>query len=277
VVTAAPVPGATPPAATTTVVSVPAPLAHERRSPWLGLGLWLLLLLLLVAIMLRLLPACGVGVPGRAMLEAAGLIDRCPGVLAATPDRAALEREGLRQDVLESEIDRLRRELALRRNQCRSLAARVPDGGGGGGEGEGGHEMPNREFDRRVEREGGDTGTMTISLMWQGSSDLDLVVRCPSGEVIDFNQVSGCGGRLQIDMNSGANTMSDTPIEHVVWPEGSVQPGNYDVAVKLYARREQGGPIPFRVRVMIGDRQQLLDGSVLNAGDVLDVTTVQIP
>ena len=57
-------------------------------------------------------------------------------------------------------------------------------------------------------------------------------------------------------MNSNVNVMSDTPIEHVVWPEGNVQPGGYEVAVKLYARREQGGPIPFQVRVTVGDQEQ---------------------
>jgi hypothetical protein len=118
---------------------------------------------------------------------------------------------------------------------------------------------------------------MTISLVWQGPSDLDLLVRCPTGEVIDYNRTSACGGKLQIDMNSNANVMSDTPIEHVVWPEGDVEPGAYEVGVKLYARREQAGPIPFQVRVTVGEQQQYFDGSVANDGDVVDVTTVQIP
>ena len=279
-VTPAPVPGmAQVPGAATTVISAPALLVEERRSPWLGLLLWLLLLLLLLAIALKLLPACGVGFPGRAMLEGAGILDRCPGVLAATPDRSALERETLRQDVLESEIDRLRRDLALRDNECRSLAAREPEGDPGGLPGA---EMPapdaqEEAFDERVEREGGETGAMTISLVWQGQSDLDLLVRCPTGEVIDYNRTSACGGQLQIDMNSNANVMSDTPIEHVVWPEGNVQPGDYEVGVKLYARREQGGPIPFQVRVTIGEQEQYFDGSIANDGDVVDVTTAQVP
>ena len=89
--------------------------------------------------------------------------------------------------------------------------------------------------------------------------------------------VSGCGGRLQIDMNSSANVMSASPIEHVVWPEGSVQPGSYDVGVKLYARREPGGPIPFQVRVTVGEEEQFFDGSVARDGDVAGVTTVEIP
>jgi hypothetical protein len=273
-----------PQTAPVTVASVPAPVTLERRSPWLGLLLWLLLLLLLLAIALKLLPACGVGFPGRAALEQAGILDRCPGVLAATPDRSALEREALRQDVLESEIDRLRRDLALRQNECRSLAAREPepatDEGDAGAPGI--TEVPDEQaqeeaFDERVEREGGETGAMTISLLWQSQSDLDLLVRCPTGEVIDYNRTSGCGGRLQIDMNSSANVMSDAPIEHVVWPEGNVQPGGYEVGVKLYARREQGGPIPFQVRVTVGDQEQYFDGSVANDGDIAAVTTVEIP
>ena len=171
---------------TTTVISAPAPLIEERRSPWLGLLLWLLLLLLLLAIALKLLPACGIGFPGRAALEQAGILDRCPDVLAATPDSRALEREALRQDVLESEIDRLRRDLALRQNECRSLAARAEPREGAPDRGAA-VEMPDaadtrgagRDFDERVAREGGETGAMTISLLWQGQSDLDLLVRCP--------------------------------------------------------------------------------------------------
>jgi hypothetical protein len=283
------VPQPGPTAGPATMISAPALLVEERRSPWLGLLLWLLLLLLLLAIALKLLPACGVGFPGRAMLEQAGILDRCPGAFAAAPDRSALEREGLRQDVLESEIDRLRRDLALRDNECRSLAARAPDRAVDEGAPErradtgdpGATEVPDEAqdeaFDERVEREGGETGAMTISLVWQGQSDLDLLVRCPTGEVIDYNRTNGCGGRLQIDMNSNANVMSDTPIEHVVWPEGNVEPGGYDVGVKLYARREQGGPIPFQVRVTIGEQEQFFDGGVASDGDIVDVTTVEIP
>jgi hypothetical protein len=211
-------------------------------------------------------------------------------VLAATPDGSALEREALRQDVLDSEIDRLRRDLALRQNECRSLAARPPeppiDEGApdrrADSAGPGVTEVPDaderdRTFDERVEREGGETGAMNISLAWQGPSDLDLVVQCPSGEVIDYQHTSACGGRLQIDMNSRANTMSETPIEDVVWPEGYVQPGSYRVGVRLYKRVGASGPIPFQVRVTIGEEQQFFDGSVANDRDLADVTTVQIP
>jgi hypothetical protein len=78
-------------------------------------------------------------------------------------------------------------------------------------------------------------------------------------------------------MNSNVNTMSDTPIEHVVWSEGGVQPGSYQVAVKLYALRDGTGPIPFQVRTTVGDREQIFDGSVASNGEVVDVTMVQMP
>lgn len=277
-VTAAPVPAPAGPAATTTILSAPAPplVVDQKRRSWLGLLLWLLLLALLVAIALRLLPACGIGFPGRTTLEDAGILDRCPDALAAVP-RNDLEREALRQDVLESEIDRLRRDLALRQNECRSYAGQQRNGDDRGDVGRDGDQLPGDEFDERVEREGGETGAMTISLLWQGPSDLDLMVYCPSGELIDYNRPGGCGGRLQIDMNSNVNTMSDRPIEHVVWPEGSVQPGAYHVQVKLYALRDPAGPIPFQVRTMVGDREQIFDGAVARNGEVVDVTTVQMP
>ena len=275
-----PVATPTPAPAAATVMSAPAAPVEESRSPWLTLLLWLILLLLLLAITLKLLPACGIGFPGRAALEEAGILDRCPDVLAAT-DRSELEREALRQDVLESEIDRLRRDLALQGNECRAQAAREAErqrerdvATDQGDEGE--TELPGPSFDERVEREGGETGAMNISLAWQGQSDLDLVVRCPSGEIIDYQNANACGGRLQIDMNSRPNSMSDSPVEDVVWPEGNAQPGSYEVGVKLYEPR-QPTPIPFVVRVNIGDEQQTYPGTVVNKGDVVRVTTVEIP
>ena len=71
-------------------------------------------------------------------------------------------------------------------------------------------------IDERLEREGGASGEVQISLAWNDFNDLDLHLFCPSGERIYFNNKrSDCGGELDVDMN--VRPVSNTPVENVVW------------------------------------------------------------
>ena len=72
------------------------------------------------------------------------------------------------------------------------------------------------EFSSRLQREGGASGELRISLLWNNTNDLDLHVIPPSGEAISFShKKSACGGLLDVDMNVRGN--SETPIENVFW------------------------------------------------------------
>jgi len=63
-------------------------------------------------------------------------------------------------------------------------------------------ETPEVNIDERLEREGGASGVVQISLAWDDYNDLDLHLFCPSGERIYFNNKrSDCGGELDVDMN----------------------------------------------------------------------------
>ena len=87
-------------------------------------------------------------------------------------------------------------------------------------------------IDERLEREGGASGEVQISLAWDDFNDLDLHVFCPSGERIYFNNKrSDCGGELDVDMN--VRPVSNTPVENVVW-KGKAPLGTYKVGVHFY-------------------------------------------
>ena len=106
------------------------------------------------------------------------------------------------------------------------------------------------DFTRRLQREGGASGEIRISLLWNNTNDLDLHVTPPSGEEISFShKKSKCGGVLDVDMNVSGN--SKTPIENVFWAHGSAPRGRYKVRVKQYKCRDVQDT-PLRIEVVAG-------------------------
>ncbi|MBQ70295.1 MAG: hypothetical protein CMA65_02240 [Euryarchaeota archaeon] len=107
------------------------------------------------------------------------------------------------------------------------------------------------DIDERLEREGGESGVVQISLAWDDYNDLDLHVFTPSGERIYFNnKISDCDGILDVDMN--VRPVSNTPVENVVWKE-SAPLGTYKVGVHFYKhhrRRRTKKKCKFRLRVI---------------------------
>jgi len=81
------------------------------------------------------------------------------------------------------------------------------------------------QFQQRLAREGGASGDIRISLLWNDLNDLDLHVTPPSGEEISYSHKrSACGGRLDIDMNFRGRD-SNQPIENVFWAHGGAPRG----------------------------------------------------
>ena len=110
---------------------------------------------------------------------------------------------------------------------------------------------PEVDMDERLEREGGASGEVQISLAWDDYNDLDLHLFCPSGERIYFNnKKSECGGELDVDMN--VRPVSNTPVENVVWRQNAPF-GTYKVAVHFYKhhrKRRTKRLCKFRLRVL---------------------------
>ena len=106
-------------------------------------------------------------------------------------------------------------------------------------------------IDERLQREGGESGVVQISLAWDDYNDLDLHVFTPSGERIYFNnKMSDCDGILDVDMN--VRPVSNTPVENVVWKEQAPL-GTYKIGVHFYKhhrKRRTKKKCKFRLRVI---------------------------
>jgi hypothetical protein len=232
-----------------------------ERAVWPAALLWLLFALLALAIAWLLLAACGLGGPGG--LGGAWLA-RCPLPMALAGDDG-LARELERQRLLEEQIAQLQRELARDSAQCLpeepplraeapppepppEVAAASPP------------ECEVSELDLRRQEAGGQTGEVTVSLGWEGLSDLDLAILCPNGNSIRFDNPSACGARLDVDMNAGARS-SSSPIENVYW-QSRPPNGVYEVYVTLFDRRsERRQEVPFRVELEVLGESRQVDGA----------------
>ena len=121
----------------------------------------------------------------------------------------------------------------------------------------------NDDLDKRLEREGGKSGSVQVSLAWDDYNDLDLHLFCPSGERIYFNnRNSECGGELDVDMN--VKPVSNNPVENVVWTSEPPK-GTYKVGVHFYKhhrKRKTKKTCKFRVRVSLYGKIQEYSGTI---------------
>ena len=120
--------------------------------------------------------------------------------------------------------------------------------------------------DDRLGRAGGERGIVNVSLQWNNTNDLDLIVVDPAGEKIFFgNRSAASGGFLDVDMNAGAQR-SREPIENIRWSQNPPS-GNYRANVMLYEIHERGGSDTrndFVVTVTVFDERTEHVGTVLN-------------
>lgn len=179
---------------------------------WLG---WLLLAGLVFLVFWLLVAPCAVVLPGLAP------VGSCP---PAPSTAIAQERDIL--DTLENRVAMLERELALLDGNCREEPEEVTD---------------------TVLEEGGILGAVNIILSWQGSTDLDLSVRCPGGVLIDYQNKQGCGGELEVDAN--VESTMPMPVENIVF-EDMPGAGSYPIEAHLFGHRndDPGTPKPFTLR-----------------------------
>ena len=131
----------------------------------------------------------------------------------------------------------------------------------------------NDDLDQRLEREGGKSGAVQVSLAWDDFNDLDLHLFCPSGERIYFNNKdSDCGGELDVDMN--VKPVSDNAVENVVWQENPPK-GTYKVGVHFYKYHRKRGTkkrTKYRLRVAIFGQVQEYSG-MIKYGSAIQMVT----
>ena len=133
------------------------------------------------------------------------------------------------------------------------------------------------DMDERLEREGGQSGAVQITLSWDDYNDLDLHVFCPSEERIYFNnKTSDCGGVLDVDMN--VKPVSNTPVENVVW-ENLPPIGKYKIGVHFYKhfrKKKSKKTCKFRLRVVVDGDSKEFQGSITYGQAIQMVTTFTI-
>ncbi len=133
------------------------------------------------------------------------------------------------------------------------------------------------DFQKRLEREGGETGFIQVSLIWDNHNDLDLHVITPGDERVSFNKRrTDCGGTLDVDMN--ARPTSKEAIENLVWWK---QPpaGKYVILVHHYAKHRRwrtNDPTFFQVRVKFGHQVDEYMGSISHGEPVFKVCEIEI-
>ena len=121
----------------------------------------------------------------------------------------------------------------------------------------------------RVEKAGGRSGEVQISLAWHSLNDVDLHVIVPSGEHISFShRTSRCKGNLDVDMNAesvesdSTESFSEEPVENVRWLDRTAPSGRYTVIVNQYRWRGGQKKDPFQLLVKLGEETQVIEGEV---------------
>jgi hypothetical protein len=131
----------------------------------------------------------------------------------------------------------------------------------------------NDDLDIRLEREGGKSGSVQVSLAWDDYNDLDLHLFSPSGERIYFNNKnSECGGELDVDMN--IKPVSNNPVENVVWVSNPPK-GTYKVGVHFYKnhrKRNTKKTCKYRIRVALYGKIQEYSG-MIKYGNAMQMVT----
>lgn len=280
-----------PPAGAATVSEGPAMPA--RGVWWLPILLWLLFLAVLTLIYWLLLVACAVQVTPSWNI-------------AGSCRRDSLHLDQARHDALLADLQRLQAGLA------QSAQCRVPGGPSAGWtappvtppaavapkRADGSPPEPeiqreDTDLDRAREQAGGRVGDTTVTLLWNGQSDLDLMIECPDGSKLMAARSgtnASCGGSVDVDANkcilrpgplgTACNRYEGEPIENPVenafFMNGKSIAGQFIVWVRHYASAAGSSvPVPYVLQLRQGDQRQMFEGTA-HPGALDRVTTFQL-
>ncbi|MGD1899765.1 MAG: hypothetical protein ACFB16_22810 [Phormidesmis sp.] len=107
-------------------------------------------------------------------------------------------------------------------------------------------------------------GDLQITLRWEGSADLDLLVGEPIGNSrIHANQpTAASGGYLDKDANGNCQASSGSAAETIAWPAHGVATGSYRINVAMDSTCGQQDPVPFTITVRV-------NGETISKSDVM--------
>jgi len=142
--------------------------------------------------------------------------------------------------------------------------------------------LPN-EFRERLEKAGGKSGDVQVSLIWYNVNDLDLHVVDPNGERIYYKAPRArSGGELDVDANAGARDASGRPanltrepVENVYWPKDGAPAGTYRVQINHFAHRpEAPNQTRYVVNVLHDGKRHQFEGEIGNNGSTDNFRTI---
>jgi hypothetical protein len=136
---------------------------------------------------------------------------------------------------------------------------------------------PRQEDAERARREGARSGRVQIILAWDDRNDLDLMMICPNGERLYFDQRRACGAELDVDRNAGNSALTPTPVENIVFA-AEPAPGRYRIIVWHFQNNPPApASSPYRVTVKREGRpDQVFTGRVA-AGQQVEVGHFDVP
>ena len=210
--------------------------------------LWLIAFLLILFIAYLVLPACGLK----------GLLQTCP----PTEDPI---------NALQNKREKLIKDLELEGNICAYQGNGIFDDQAAGTSPDLGEPtiqtvLTNEtELNNRLEREGGNTSKLMVSLLWNTREDLDLKVSCPNGNYVNHGRKDGqknqCGN-LDVDANvaSKKEAISSEPVENINLIEMA---GSYEIQVKSVKNDDSLiSGTPFEVILLQGKRLEKFIGVI---------------
>ena len=136
---------------------------------------------------------------------------------------------------------------------------------------------PRQEDAERARREGARSGRVQIILAWDDRNDLDLMMICPNGERLFFDNRRACGAELDVDRNAGNSALIATPVENIVFA-AEPAPGRYRIMVWHFQNNPPApASSPYRVTVKREGRpDQVFTGRVA-AGQQVEVGHFDVP
>ena len=136
---------------------------------------------------------------------------------------------------------------------------------------------PRQEDAERARREGARSGRVQIILAWDDRNDLDLMMICPNGERLFFDNRRACGAELDVDRNAGNSALTPTPVENIVFA-AEPAPGRYRIIVWHFQNNPPApASSPYRVTVKREGRpDQVFTGRVA-AGQQVEVGHFDVP
>ena len=128
-----------------------------------------------------------------------------------------------------------------------------------------------RDVDELRKRVGTVRNDASVTLNWEGSSDLGLSVVNSNGEELSFFSPEGLGGG-KFDMEGYDPKSSSREIR---W-DSSPPSGAYSVVVRHFDAEGEGGEVQFEVDVNLGGEKQKFSGSIQPDGSTVEVGSFEI-